>query len=145
MIPRWLRNWYVDGHTGISSETIARTLTGEFCARPDAPYDPSDVGRCVALLDLAEKNGASWRARLPEVAAAVPAWAPLVPRWTEIENAYRAQVVAEEATRSAAEKRWPATWRRRIVYEPSLCWYLVSTLRGHGDPCRDRAVPWERS
>ena len=53
MIPLWLQNWYRSCDTGISSKTVARVLTGEFCENPNAPHDPSDVGRCVRLLDLA--------------------------------------------------------------------------------------------
>lgn len=144
MIPLWLQSWYRSCDTGISSKTIARVLTGEFCENPNAPHDPSDVGRCVRLLDLAEENGEDRRSRLVEVAEKVPVWAPLVPRWAEIEAAFREQERAETALADAARKRWPATWRKRVTWPPSYCWWLVSTLRGHGDPYKGREVPWER-
>src|SRR6516164_3966881 len=53
---RWLEG--VD--TGISSETIWRTLTGETPSDTDVPCDPSDFGRCYRLLKIMPE----WRPRL---------------------------------------------------------------------------------
>lgn len=92
-LPRWLVTWWCGDDTGASSKTIAAILSGEravfqlsFLA---APSDASDVGRCVRLLDLAAENGEDWRGRLPEVGAACRGWAPLAPRWGDVEAAYR--------------------------------------------------------
>lgn len=146
-LPEWLVEWWHDWNTGTSSKTIAAVLSGSthLCQtrQLDAPLDPSDVGRCVRLLDLAEKNGQDWRGRMGEVSAACPAWAPLIPRWAEIETEYREQLAREHAAERA---RWSKKGggRRRTpksaVTQPSRCWWLVSTLRGHGDPY-DKVVP----
>ena len=136
----WLRQWWARTDRGLSSETIAWVLSGHLDVAREtaqdlrAPSDTSDVGRCIRLLDLAASHGEDWRARLPEVAQAVPGWRPLVPRWADIEAAYQADVVAQTTAREDAERRWPATWRRRWKCPPSACWTLVSVLSGRGAP-----------
>lgn len=144
MIPDWLKTWYRSGDTGISSEVIARTFTREFSRNLGIPRDPSDVGRCVRLLDLAEANGAHWREDFAHIMRQHEAWRPLLDRWSEIETAYREQLVAEKIARDAARKRWPATWRKRMAHTPSYCYYLLVTLRGDADPYKNEAVPWAR-
>ena len=148
-VPRWVIQWREGDDTGVSSRTIACVMIGWPISdimigwRGDAPYDTSDVGRCVRLLDLAAEHGEDWRARLHEVAARVSAWAPLVPRWADIEAAYREDVVAQEAWR--AEDYDGNDWRdSRPGRPPSRCYHLVSVLRGRGDPYKGREVPWER-
>lgn len=75
--------WLAGGDTGRSSQTIWAVMTGKLapCIKGyDTPKDPSDFGRCVALLKLFP----AWRARLPEVAARHPEWAPLVDAWDDL-------------------------------------------------------------
>lgn len=146
-IPMWLWEWFCARDTGMSSLTIAAALGGRDAAiyasgacssfgfRP--PYDTSDVGRCVRLLDLAAANGEDWRVRLGEVVAVCPEWAPLVSRWAEIEAAYREDVVKQDAWRRVKQPRRKAD---RIPRPPSRCWWLVSTLGGGCDPY-SRVVP----
>ena len=140
----WLQDWYLTGEVGASSETIARALTGERFGRgaPFAPLDASDVGRCVALLDLAAKNGEDWRARLPEVALRSYQWRLIVPRWPEIEAAYREDLARWNAAEKQAQQRYGATWRRRWRCPPSRCFQLLCQLRGDSDPYAGRSVPW---
>lgn len=140
----WLGWWLREGQVGLSSETIARVLSGERVASYSAPSDASDVGRCIDLLDLAAENGCDWRSRLSELAAVASVWAPLVPRWADIEAAYQEDKARAAATQAAAEKRWPKTWRRHIKLSPSRCYHLVSVLRGRSDPYDGVDVPWER-
>lgn len=58
--------WALSGDTGISSETLARHMTGigntGFRAGP--PSDADDRGRCIRLLELIPE----WIPRLPELA-----------------------------------------------------------------------------
>ena len=152
-VPRWVIQWREGDDTGVSSRTIACVMIGWPISdimigwRGDAPYDTSDVGRCVRLLDLAAEHGEDWRARLHEVAARVSAWAPLVPRWADIEAAYREDVVAQEAWSAAGHDRRTRSGRPRkngVPIPPSRCWHLVSVLRGHGDPYKGREVSWGR-
>jgi hypothetical protein len=139
MTDLWLTMWIRGGDTGTSSKTIAFALIGaaSLLDRMDAPYDTADVGRCVRLLDAAAKNGEDWRARLSEVADVCPEWRPLVERWPEIEAAYREDEAAQNAHYAEHGYR-PRSKRARESFPPSRCWWLVSALRGHGDPYRDR-------
>jgi maltooligosyltrehalose synthase len=74
-------------------------------------------------LDLAAKNGEDWRSRLGEVAALDAEWVRLVPRWAEIEAAYREDEAAQHRAHGGD-------------MPPSRCWWLVSTIQGCGDPYR---------
>lgn len=86
---RILTEWLRGVDTGTSSLTIAEVLSGRpglwGSFGPSPPIDPDDLGRCIRLLDLME----GWRERLPEVAAAVPTFGPLVEHWDELEALYR--------------------------------------------------------
>lgn len=78
--------WAVGDDTGASSMAIWSTLTGIPCwdSVGATPMDSGDFGRCHRLL-LAVPE---WRARLGEVAAAHPAWAPLVADWDTLATLY---------------------------------------------------------
>ena len=56
-----------------------------------APADASDLRKCVRLLDLAERHGMDWRARIQEVGDRAPSWAPVAPIWSELEARTRVQ------------------------------------------------------
>lgn len=158
LIPAWVRSWMGSNDTGLSSLTIATVMLGlpfELTmqrGRGEAPHDTGDVGRCVRLLDLADQRGVDWRARLGELVERVPAWAPLVPRWYDIETAYREDEAAQRAWRAAGHDR--NVRRKRggrlvtgpgyVKMPPSRCYYLVSVLRGCRDPYAGETVPWER-
>jgi hypothetical protein len=145
-LPEWLAEWWRSYDTGISSETIACVLGGsaallQTARRLDAPYDGADVGRCVRLLDLAADNGQNWRARIAEVAEVVPAWAPLAPRWAEIEAAYHEDFAAQAAWKQSlyvSDKGRRLTLARKdIPMPPSRSWWLLRTLRDRRDPYAD--------
>lgn len=80
--PDWLRS----GDTGISSKTIYATFTNTWhcLGRPAAPRDADDFGRCHRLL----LRYPEWRAKLSEVAAKCPEFAPLVPIWDELDRLF---------------------------------------------------------
>jgi hypothetical protein len=113
-VPLWLVQWLMSGTSGVSSRTIARVLAGVPCEAGQLPrdwskpYDAGDVGRCVALLDLAAQHGEDWRARLHEVGEACAEWAPLVPIWPEIEAAYHRDAAARRAWKDGRRRRSPA-------------------------------------
>jgi hypothetical protein len=87
--------WTLGTDTGTSAMTILLVLGESVAARervacrlgdhPGTPHDADDLGRCIRLLDLFP----AWRGRLVEVAAAHPAWAPLVGAWDELAALYR--------------------------------------------------------
>lgn len=75
--------WMLSGDTGVSSETIVRIAIGVKPAKGDyydAPYDPSDFGRCYRLL----KQFPELNKKLPLVARKCKAFAPLVANWGEL-------------------------------------------------------------
>jgi len=79
--------WLIGDDTGTSSKVIFSVMERvEFnCAfGADTPRDCDDFGRCFRLL----LHFPTWRARLCEVAARHPNWAPLVDAWNEISALY---------------------------------------------------------
>jgi hypothetical protein len=85
------QEWLLSGDTGVSSLTIFHVMTGTITTPTrsslrgiDAPRDSDDFGRCYRLL----KAFPEWRERLPEIAAMVPKWTPLVERWDELESMF---------------------------------------------------------
>lgn len=134
-LPPWLAQWRRGSDTGLSSRYLAAIFSGSEAHRRvtecAAPCDTDDVGRCIRLLDLAAANGCDWRSCLDDLIS--PAWAALVPHWPEIEAAFRED--------EAAQAAWTREMRgesKRATFPPSRCWWLVSTLQGHGDPYQDR-------
>lgn len=84
-----LLNWLSGMDTGISSKTIAATMEHEpliLQGRSGHPHDPSDLGRCIRLLELFPE----YRARLNEMRFVSPVWAQLVDHWDELETLYNA-------------------------------------------------------
>ena len=55
--------WALSGDTGISSEAIARHMTGSAPGNYSPPSDMSDRGRCIRLLELIPE----WIPRLKEM------------------------------------------------------------------------------
>lgn len=55
--------WALSGDTGISSEAIAKHMTGSSKDRMMPPSDVDDRGRCIRLLELIPE----WIDRLPEM------------------------------------------------------------------------------
>lgn len=150
-LPPWLVKWWRSSDTGRSSRFMAAAYSGSDAlfqvTEPAAPRDTSDVGRCVRLLDLAAANGCDWRAAIPmgRLGLVCREWAPLIPRWADIEAAYLEDVQVQKAWQ-ASLYRGPTgskrqTKRTDIPCPPSRCWWLVATLRPGGYDPYDRVVP----
>jgi hypothetical protein len=84
--------WLTNGDTGTSSLTIWHVLMRRRWtdphSRPDVPLDPGDFGRCYRLLEVMP----AWRARLGEIAAELPKWAPFVAAWDEMTALYEEEL-----------------------------------------------------
>lgn len=81
--------WLANGHTGLSSETMAFWLT--FQVKKDEsshPWDSADFDRCLRLLDKAPQL----RLNLHRMSDLSPAWAKLVARWEDIERQHLDEV-----------------------------------------------------
>ncbi len=97
-----LKRWLYGVDTGTSSLTIASVLDAETFSKvrlsvatgkdgcAGFPHDPDDFGRCYRLLEIMPE----WRARLSEVAAQCPDWAPLIAAWAELEDLWREETAA---------------------------------------------------
>lgn len=97
-----LKSWVENGDTGVSSLTIFHVLARRVAPDTvDVPHDPADFGRCARLLKVMP----SWRVRLHEVAAAYPAWKPLVDAWDELTALYEAELPTGKAPRLYARMR----------------------------------------
>lgn len=89
-----LLRWFASDDTGSSAKTMARHLaakagigdwvverTGGF---PDYPYDSSDFGRCVRLLETVPELGLY----LPSMSEVSPVWAAIVGAWDGLKAVY---------------------------------------------------------
>lgn len=89
--------WIDNGDTGVSSETIWYALHHEVThpKHGGVPHDPTDFGRCYRLLQVMP----AWKARLQEVVAFCPAWAPFVAVWDELTALYEEELPIGQAPR----------------------------------------------
>ena len=81
--------WLAGGDSGMSSEAICYHMLGMKSdgSFPNFPLDPSDLGRCLRLLELFPE----WKPRMGEMARYSAQWAALVERWDEL-----AEMMADE-------------------------------------------------
>lgn len=85
-----LAAWFVSGDTGISSKCIAAVMAGvpgENIPDQYTPSDPSDLGRCLRLLERFPE----WKERLSEMGKLNENWAKILPHWNEA-----AEMMAQE-------------------------------------------------
>ena len=111
--PTTPEEWATSRDVGVSSATVYAVMTGNpaLYDRFDTPKDPSDFGRCYRLL----KRFPQWRARLPEVAAAHPAWVPLVESWGELVALFEAEEASGTCPQLYAALNRTDPWRRVIL------------------------------
>ncbi len=64
----------------------------------DAPSDPSDLGRCLRLLELFPE----WKSRMPEMATLNRGWASLIPQWDQISALMQEEVGIDWSKGSSA-------------------------------------------
>lgn len=77
-----LTQWLANGERGASSETIVHYVTGiKTNDWHDHPLDPSDLGRCVKLLEACPELVDGFKDKMPKVS---PVWARLVEHWDEL-------------------------------------------------------------
>lgn len=70
--------WLLSGDTGSSSKAICAHMIGSGSGDGYSyPSDPSDLGRCLRLLELIPE----WKPRIAEMAQYSPGWAGLLAEW----------------------------------------------------------------
>ena len=86
-----IAKWFVEGERGLSSEAIALTaLSGRPRGFRDAwPYDPSDLRRCLLLLEQAPEAREDG---LLVLAKRRPKWAALVNVWDDLSETLRSEI-----------------------------------------------------
>jgi hypothetical protein len=75
--------WMFSGDTGMSSKAICAHMLGLKYDKSH-PSDPSDLGRCLRLLELIPE----WKPRIQEMAQHCPGWAGLIGDWGNIVDLY---------------------------------------------------------
>ena len=82
-----LTEWFVNGDTGLSSETLALWLSEQ--KRPEKgvrfPWDPSDFRRCLLLLDAVPEL----REKMHTLPQLSKEWAAFHEKWDELEKTLR--------------------------------------------------------
>ncbi len=78
--------WLAGTDSGLSSKAICRHMLG-IKSRGDCPHDPSDLGRCLRMLELFPE----WKPRIGEMATYSPQWAALAANWDSL-----AEMMADE-------------------------------------------------
>ena len=86
-----IATWLIEGERGLSSEAVARTaLSGRPSGfRESWPYDPSDLRRCLLLLEQAPE---AREAGLVVLARRWPEWAALVNVWDDLSETLRSEI-----------------------------------------------------
>lgn len=93
--------WLFAGDTGMSSEAIlGHMVAGVSSGR--YPYDPSDLGRCLRLLD----KFPHWEPRIPEMAKYGPVWVQYSLHWPDL----RKSMEEETGTNWEKGKSAPKTY-----------------------------------
>lgn len=75
--------WLANGDTGVSSETMVAISMGAVASDEtgfDAPYDPSDFGRCYKLV----KAVPELRDQFKRIGEIVPTFAGILQNWDEL-------------------------------------------------------------
>lgn len=82
--------WIVGGDVGMSSKTIWMFMSGLSVDEDQIshPYDPSDLGRCLRLLELIPE----WKPRIIDLGSLSPSWSALAARWHELDASMRSEV-----------------------------------------------------
>src|SRR4051794_33065117 len=79
-----ITRWLVEGERGLSSETMAAVALGLAPKRPSFPLDPSDLNRCIKLVDAAPEV----KRAFPRIAALSPQWVAVIGNWDLLRTSF---------------------------------------------------------
>lgn len=92
-------SWSLSSKVGLSSAFIVKYLMGIDCREVNYPYDPSDLNRCLNLLDTVPELKESFLAHMGD---ASPEWNGLMKNWELLEKT----LVREKATKDSAPETY---------------------------------------
>ncbi|HGN0867350.1 TPA: hypothetical protein ACKROV_000560 [Providencia alcalifaciens] len=81
-----LTAWLASDDTGASSKYMASILSGQFNVSHNYPWDPSDLGRCIRLLEAVPEL----ESELHKMKACSPQWAAVVDNWDKWKGLHKA-------------------------------------------------------
>lgn len=82
-----LISWLAGDDTGASSKALAHAAAGVPGKDQSHPHDPSDLGRCIRLIEAVP----TVRAAVDTLAATGAYWKALAPKWDELTALYHAE------------------------------------------------------
>ncbi|MTC72330.1 hypothetical protein [Providencia sp. wls1914] len=80
-----LTAWLSSDDTGASSKYMASILSGQFSVSHNYPWDPSDFGRCIRLLEAVPEL----ESELHKMKACSPQWSAVVDNWDKWSELYK--------------------------------------------------------
>lgn len=107
--------WQATGNVGVSSATMASIALGLdrpfYGSQFGAPHDPSDMLRCMKLLEAIPEI----RDHFPAIAKRVPTFKGIIEQWDALVEVMNRECIGER-------------WRAPDAYK------LIQKLRGDGEP-----------
>lgn len=101
--------WLASGDTGMSSKALAFEFLGaDYEDSYSIPIDPSDLGRCLRLIDKVPKV----RGSVDSLAKKHESWAKIAPAWDMLADSMREEVGIDWSK----GKRAPITYRAMNPY-----------------------------
>ncbi|WP_162815004.1 hypothetical protein [Erythrobacter aureus] len=102
-------NWKYRGEVGLSAKTIYNHFMGHAGAKPSVPQDPSDLRRCLLLLEHVPE----WKPRMDEMRTVSAQWALLIDRWDDLLKTYAEELAdgTGKAPRTYAILQQAASYR----------------------------------
>lgn len=86
--------WFVSRDTGLSSESIVAFMEGVEPERGFSyPHDPSDLGRCLRLLELMPE----YKPKMKAMRIVSPEWRTLIDHWEELSALYYEELPSSKA------------------------------------------------
>jgi hypothetical protein len=103
IVERRALEWMFSDDTGSSSKAICAHMLGVKKTCASYPSDPSDLGRCLRLLELIPE----WKPRIKEMGVYAPGWAGQVEQWDSL----AAKMAEEVGIDWSKAKRAPDTYK----------------------------------
>lgn len=96
-----LTNWLASDDVGMSSKFMAGVLSGRFTCENRHPLDPSDLGRCLRMLDACPEL----KPHVGRMAEHGPVWASLADEWDDLTALYQRELASGSAPQCYARMR----------------------------------------